>query len=714
MAALLITGIAAIVAICAVALAFFIHRRRASGTPAASHLRSAHNAEDEARERPVSDLASTQDIVEAGAERASLDPAPAGSEAGKNEEHGSFLEAAPEMRTPSGAQADAEPRRPSVDVSAAGGIDEPRDTGASTNVPLYDVAPLEASTSTPPEVSTSFVPAGATVPIDDLMGTPDSDRMRKGSIEEPTSSHGGSGLKRDASVETTMRERGCDSSTVSGASAAPSMAPIGGECVREPLAREPSEAPLLPATPKTPRQFRPTVRSPVRARTPSRDAAATTRPVVDRALPILVRLTFEKGGYCRISLLARRLPEYPQQIEVTGTGNPEELLALQESWFQDVVPADAGGLLRDGIEWLTHLPDGRSARWSLGGREIYVFAPHDELAAFVSTTRLVIGEQHVVLCTRERLRDVSDAIARTGTEVPEPLSGKGLPEGWLAFRGIVPKTPVVASGTGDILDALCPLAEVEISLEAGIRLERQAWLESFPPRIRLRGDVGSAGTVFIDGTEASVDSSGAYVVPGWDRPGEHSVSCASGSRSYSIRSGAEQWEEWDAYAWPQAKRGSSATPLRPTICGVLVRPPSAVGAKSRSVIVPASNSLLLGRNAGEIARCMPRAELTSSTCIGFPPFEPVWAVPADALRTDKRSVHILLIGRHSQPQIDAAISTAKTQPRVTPAAQRRVDTWRDAILNASRKGLSTELGAAEAEALWRAYQAAARSLRRRR
>ncbi len=466
--------------------------------------------------------------------------------------------------------------------------------------------------------------------------------------------------------------------------------------------------------PRTPRQFRPAPRAVRQPRTAGSETSAG--PAFDRALQIGVRLTFEKADYCRISLLARRSSTHPIELAISGSGDPQLLFALQDEWFQDFLPADAGHLLRQGVEWSGLLPDGEVARWSLSGRELYVLAPHDDLYGFVSTARLVIGEEHVVLCTMERLREVSEAIAQSGSQPPMVLnSGKGIPAGWVALRGVLPRTPVLPNIEGDILDALRPLAEVQIALEGGIRLERQAWLTGYPPRIRLRGDIQSAGALRIDDIEATVSTSGSYSVPGWDQPGQHFVSCVSTSRSYAIREGAEDWQGWDAYRWSMGdvETDTVSVARRPAICGAAVRPPAA-RTSGRPLVIPVANMVLIGPNPGDIEICGGRADLHSAISIGFPSFDPVWAIPADPLRSDKRVARIRLIGTAHYPGGEHVPDGAPRSRAAVRESGRRDNAWRNLILSAGRKGLLTEPQSVETAELWRAYKKRARAMWRQR
>ncbi len=463
---------------------------------------------------------------------------------------------------------------------------------------------------------------------------------------------------------------------------------------------------------RAPRQYRLMARVPAGPRGPA--SAPAEREARDRAMPIEVRLVFEKAGFCRVSLLPRRGPGLPVELAMTGSGDPPELLALQDEWYQDVVLPNLGRLLREGIEWAGSLPEGRQIRSSLSGRELHVLARHNELNGFVSATRLILGEEHVVLCVAERLSEVRAAIALTGS--PEPVlldSDSGVPAGWAGLRGVAPCTPIAPSPAADILDALRPLAEVEIALEGGIRIERQTWLSGFPPTVRLRGDTSVIGAVTIDAREATLSPDGGYVVPGWDSPGEHSVWCTSDSRTYVIRSGAEDWESWDAYTWSLGELGADGAQSRPAICGVLVRPPRVARSDGRAIVVRASNPVLIGAAPGEIEICTPRSDVRAGLCLGFPWFAPIWAIPADALRCDKRTARVLLIG---SPQ---PVAQGEQQPSTRPAERgsrfhrgrsRGAHAWCAAILAAGRKGLQTEPSRAEITDLWKTYKRCAKAL----
>jgi hypothetical protein len=469
------------------------------------------------------------------------------------------------------------------------------------------------------------------------------------------------------------------------------------------------DQPSLPA--RQPRLYRPQVRSPsVPKKTSSLPGERETR---DRALPIDVRMVFERAGFCRMSLLPRRGDGMPIELAVSGSGAPPDLMALQGDWYQDISPASLDHLLRNGIEWIGALPDGDGVRWSLSGREIYVLAGNSKLNGFVSTPRLILGEEHVVLCVTERLDAAREAIAEAGSPTPTLLTpAEGIPTGWAGLRGVIPHKAVAASPTADILDALRPRADVEVVLEGGIRIDRQAWLTGYPPTIRVRGDTSTIGAITIDGHPASLAIDGTLIAAGMDSPGEHIVWCNSDSRSYSIRDGAETWQPWDAYTWSLGDASVSGPETRPTICGALVRPPRAAQPNGQATVVPAAARVLVGPRPGDIEICQPRSDIHSGLCIGFPSFEPVWALPHDALRCRKDSSRVRLMGPpNGVVDNDEGASAQHRGP--TQGARprsRAVALWCETILAAARKGLRTEPAREDVVALWRTYHSYARAL----
>lgn len=470
----------------------------------------------------------------------------------------------------------------------------------------------------------------------------------------------------------------------------------------------------LIASPKAPRQYRPMGRAPVRPKPHDPVQVTTSRVERDRAAPIELRLTFEHGGFCQVSLLPRRLGGMPEELEVSGSGNPLCLMALDEDWYQDVNLPDLGGLLRAGIEWAGSLPEGGQARSSLSGRELYVLASHSSLHGFVSKPRLILGEEHIVLCIEDRLREVQAAIAMTGSSEPVLLNSEnGIPAGWIGLRKVVPRSPVAESLEGDILNALRPRPEVEIALEGGIRIDRQTWLSGFPPAIRLRGDTSITSTLTIDGIAASVGSGGSYSVPGWDSPGEHSIWCTSGTRTYTIRSGAEDWQPWEAYTWSLGEPCAGDMQSRPAVCGVLVHSPRVARTGSRPIVVPASNPVLIGAAPGEIETCRSRQDLRAGLCIGFPWFDPVWALPADSLQADKRTTSVRLVGTvQSAVRTEEKSSARLTGQRPRVRSSKAVHSWYTAILTAGSKGLRTEPSTNDVKDLWTTYKRYAKTLRR--
>jgi hypothetical protein len=469
----------------------------------------------------------------------------------------------------------------------------------------------------------------------------------------------------------------------------------------------------IPAEPR-PRapQYRPPSRVAPAPRSPSVAQTADTsssKPesatAGKRAARVELRILFERGGHhCTVSLLPVRPQGVPEECTLSSATGSIDLVALEEEWYQDVVPENIGSLLRTGFVWMD---DSTGQEWMLAGREIFVLAKGTKHRGFISCPRLVLGREHVVLCTTTRLSEVERILTEAGCgRWSHWGESDGAPAGWTVLcerdnaghvRGLVPRNPLPLDGA-DILDVLRPLPEIEIVLEEGVRIGYNSWLSGEPPTVRIYGDVEGTQTVLIDGHEATRSAQGAYTAPGWDESGVHHVWCGGITSKYSLITGESNLRPWSAHSFG-----------RVTICGPLVRPftdddPS--DRNDRHVIeIATTNPILLGAQPGEIVIASPRRDVLGARCITSPSFYPIWALPAQPLHCDKESTRVLLIGDVVAPRTDPV-------PRGRRNGAPAVEHWWRVILEASQKGLLVTPGTAAATGLWNQYKRRARELRR--
>jgi len=465
---------------------------------------------------------------------------------------------------------------------------------------------------------------------------------------------------------------------------------------------------------RTLRQYNPSRSSPQHAPAASgRATAADAERTAThrRVLSVDVRLVFERGGFCRLSLLPRRDGTFPSVLEPSGLGAPGEFIELQDDWYQDIFGDDISERLREGVEWQAQLPDDSFVNWSLAGRKLYVLAANSELSGFVDATRLTIGEDQVVICVAKCFDEVLAAILATQSPPPTILDqSRGMPLGWLALAGIRPKVSAPRSQDGDWLDVLRPLPEASIVLEGGIRLQRQVWLEGHPPRIRISGDASLIGELTIDGKRVEPNSDGTCECAGWDARGTHTIWCTTQTRSYTIREGAETWDGWSAYSWSLGEFDSSDSVGSPSICGAAVFASDAAGAKHLPFYVRSSNSILLGSRPGQVHVCRARSDIRSPLAVGFPDFDPVWAVPANPARRSKASERILLVG---SPTPVAHVETLRPANRRAAAARSKmISNWCSALRAASSKSLRVASADPAIRSLWRSYRKQAKAIAR--
>jgi hypothetical protein len=454
---------------------------------------------------------------------------------------------------------------------------------------------------------------------------------------------------------------------------------------------------------KAARKYRPPVRFPTPPRDQSRSSESTER---DRALPIAVQVTFTRRGKPdKVSLIPRRKPSLPPELQVSGSGGTYGLITMQDEWFQEIVPDNISILLREGVLWSAAADGELVSEWILAGREIYVLSSYPELSGYISRTRLALSHEHVVLCTSDRLGDVLKSIHETGSPKPTFFDeSEGAPEGWVILKGVVPYNPVPHDGVGDILEVLRPAPELEIALEGGLRIQYSIWLAGYPPEIRVSGDPELISEVLIDAQETTRQADGTHVAPGWDLVGPHTVWCAGFSRSYSMEELGEGWAPWDAYSFNTGVARQQEIRNRVAICGPLVCDSFHNTDKSYQVIVPAGNPVLIGSVPGEVFICARRTNLRGAPNVASIPFRAVWALPLHPYLADNKSDRVLLIG-----SIEPA-KTFGTRLQMDRCQREQLRVWYTAILNASRKGLRTDPDTDDNVSLWQDYKRLARRI----
>ena len=430
-------------------------------------------------------------------------------------------------------------------------------------------------------------------------------------------------------------------------------------------------------------------------------------PGVSRALPIELRLLFDRGDYCHVTLLPRRRSGLPEELTLRTPTGSVDLSALEDEWYQDIAPDDLGALLRNGVVWRD---EETGQEWLLPGREVFVLASGTTHRGLVSCPRLVLGLEHAVLCTTPRLPAVEEVLGQSGCHGwTQLLEDDGTPRGWVALRGVVPRDPVPLADSADTLNVLRPLPQVEICLDGGICLGYSSWLAGHPPTIRVYGDPDHTGGVLIDGQEATASDDGCYTAPRWDSPGSHQVWCKGATRAYSLVNREPSSETWAAFSLPSpSDRGGG----RIVICGPLVRAltePNVIGENDamREIFqVRADNPVLLGSLPWQVAVAHPRSDARGAQCIASAPFSPVWALPAEPLRCNKKHNCVRLIGEPLPP------GDSQGAPH-GPASHSSFVKWCRLIRDAASKGLAVEPATPATAELWSRYKRYARALLRR-
>ena len=429
------------------------------------------------------------------------------------------------------------------------------------------------------------------------------------------------------------------------------------------------------------------------ALTAPREARTATATMRTRALSIAVHAHFGRRNRCQVALLPERPEGLGESITVQGEKGLEQWSASQDEWYADLLPDDLGRILRDGARW--EQVEDHNIRWTLAGREIYVLAgrPESGISAFVSTTRLLLGEEHIVLCTKGIEEAVRRAIVEAGCADALMFDeNQGVPNGWLLFRNVNPTTALLHNPADGILNILRPVHDVEIELHGGIRIQYLQWLLGHPPQVRLRGQHDNL-EVMIDQQAATHDENRNYTVPGWDTQGFHRAACGGATASYELIDPPLEWDRFSAFTYKT--RADSL--FQTNVCGPLV----STELQSTVLLERIGGTYLLGPVPGQVAFAAPAPGVRVPAFLGAADFPIVWAVPASPLLANKETSSIKLF-RHELPEVCKDLSK--------PSAAVRL--WASLVMEASYKRLQIDPAKDDARSLWLKYKSVARRIKR--
>lgn len=448
---------------------------------------------------------------------------------------------------------------------------------------------------------------------------------------------------------------------------------------------------------RQPTKYQPSIRTPDATQRARKDKTNQTEAISSRLQTLRMHLHIMLGrrNQFRMSLLPERTEDIEEEIEIIDPdGQITTWSACQDEWYSNVVPPKFGNLLVNGADWESH-SEVDQLRWVLSGREIYVLASSSAgtISGYIPVSRLILFEDHLVLCTIEQEENVRQALVDAGcsdlTYVPD---GSGIPEGWVLFQSVHPTVAIAHDDSGGIITILRPIEDIEIVFRGGIRLNHSIWLNAHPPAIFTRGADNKELEVMIDGNTAHSDETGKYTIDNWDTPGQHTVFCGGVTQSYELVDATNEWELFNAFSYvPNTKSERTVT-----ICGPVISP----GTESEFMsLVTCDNTCLIGAVPGQITLLSTNSVIRRGDRLAVTNYPIVWALPPNPFTCNKSSSYVKMIScENTVKNIDARNKKAKLN----------ILRWCDAILNSSRRQLRVEPATEEAQQLWEVYKIIAR------
>jgi hypothetical protein len=435
----------------------------------------------------------------------------------------------------------------------------------------------------------------------------------------------------------------------------------------------------------TPARYRAPVLGP--GNTQRRKSARSGAGNQEQVLELRVRAVSDRHGFCRFQIVGRQPAGGPADLEAQSGRRTIALSEVADDWYEIAGLTDLPVVMERGVRFSASADDGGETNWALRGRDLYVLAGLQGIFGFVSTTRLSIGEEQIVLCRESRALEVQTILAEAGCDGARGHGrDDGAPSGWVFFKPVNPSRSVQQVPGDDVLNLIRPIPDIEVKLEGGLWLRDSSWIAGFPPKIHIAGDLPLGTEVMIDGEAADEHEPRVYVTGGSDRPGSHAVWCAGKSASYEICEPDVCRDEWKEDGFSRRLNGAAI-----------------VGAGNAHEIVtsvPTANPVLIGANPGEVFKCDKRP---GRQWTGLVPFAVSWALPEDALHCDRRLRRVLMVN-----QIAPVHSVVWRYRRKSASAS--ILQWCHAIRDCQRKGLALSPADEARERLWREYKREARAV----
>jgi hypothetical protein len=371
---------------------------------------------------------------------------------------------------------------------------------------------------------------------------------------------------------------------------------------------------------------------------------------------ILLHWNYEDGE--PMTTLAERPDGFPDAITIHSGARDGLLEALPGTRFyrEPPVAVDADLLLY-----------GRRIRlgsysFRLPGSGIHVLAENEEIPGWSSARRFVWSCPHVIVtdaATAQILRPLIERGAEPGFSGPRP--NVALPDGWVAFRSVVPRPEAGEAWAASPLGQLLPIESPQASLINGLRLSRaRVYLAGGEPDL-----VCPVDAFWLDGVRHTVVPGSVVSLRGHGlQAGRHVVIVGAQRMRFAVVRGSA--------GMPTAIEQPAALRVAPdaSVSGAAA-PPDWARDRWTQVVRSRRSYTAFGARPGQVAKLERQAQIPRTAREVWSqygevevPFEPVWLLASD--QRLGRSVKLVAPREPGEPLGTEALRNAWVSFFLTP------------------------------------------------